>query len=187
MKMPKPSEEAKAALARVVPDEPAVTLKPMFGQLSGFVNGNMFCGIFGEDLFVRLPEDEIAVVKKQGGRDFEPMAGHKMGGYVIVPGDWRAKPPTALIKRALEVTATSPLRGEELRKGATSPLRGEELSFKSPRQTLGGPSGGCAATSPLRGEEFSSGAWLSVGPAAAAAPARPVGVRARACPSSPCR
>jgi hypothetical protein len=55
MKMPKPSEEAKAALARIVPDEPAVTLKPMFGQLSGFVNGNMFVGIFGEDLFVRLP------------------------------------------------------------------------------------------------------------------------------------
>jgi len=110
MKMPKPSEEAKAALARIVPDEPAVTLKPMFGQLSGFVNGNMFVGIFGEDLFVRLPEDEIATVKKQGGRDFEPIAGHKMGGYVIVPGNWRAKAPTALIKRALEVTRKMPAK-----------------------------------------------------------------------------
>ena len=47
---------------------------------------------------VRLPEEEIAKVKKQGGRDFEPMPGHKMGGYVVVPGDWRTKPPTALIK-----------------------------------------------------------------------------------------
>ena len=110
MKMPKPSEEAKAALAGIVPDEPAVTLKPMFDQLSGFVNGNMFVGIFGEDLFVRLPEDEIAMVKKQGGRDFEPMVGHKMGGYVIVPGNWRAKPPTALIKRALEVTRKMPAK-----------------------------------------------------------------------------
>lgn len=110
MKMPKPSEEAKAALARIVPDEPAVTLKPMFGQLSGFVNGNMFVGIFGEDLFVRLPEDEISAVKKQGGRDFEPVAGHKMGGYVIVSGNWRAKPPTALIKRALEVTRKMPAK-----------------------------------------------------------------------------
>ena len=91
--MPRPSEEAKAAFARIVPDEPAVTIKPMFGQVSAFVNGNMFCGIFGEELMVRLPEDEIAKVKKQGGRDFEPMAGHKMSGYVIVPGDWRAKPP----------------------------------------------------------------------------------------------
>ena len=110
MKMPKPSEEAKAALAKIVPDEPAVTLKPMFGQLSGFVNGNMFVGIFGEDLFVRLPEDEIAAVKKQGGRDFEPMAGHKMSGYVIVPGNWRATPPTSLIKRALEGTRKMPAK-----------------------------------------------------------------------------
>src|SRR5439155_10138529 len=70
MKMPRPSEDAKAAFARVVPDEPAITIKPMFGQMSAFVNGNMFCGIFGEDFFVRLPEEEIAKVKKSGGRDF---------------------------------------------------------------------------------------------------------------------
>ena len=110
MKMPRPSEGAKAAFAKLVPDEPAVQLKPMFGQLSAFVNGNMFCGIFGEELMVRLPEDEIAKVKKQGWRDFEPMAGHKMGGYVIVPGDWRAKSPAALIKRALEETRKMPAK-----------------------------------------------------------------------------
>jgi len=110
MKMPRPSEEAKAAFSRIVPDEPAVTIKPMFGQVSAFVNGNMFCGIFGEELMVRLPEDEIAQVKKQGGRDFEPMAGHKMSGYVIVPGDWRTKPPEALIKRALETTRKMPAK-----------------------------------------------------------------------------
>jgi TfoX/Sxy family transcriptional regulator of competence genes len=110
MKMPRPTEEAKAAFAKLVPDEPAVTLKPMFGQLSAFVNGNMFCGIFGDELMVRLPEAEIETVKKQGGHDFEPMAGHKMGGYVIVPGNWRAKPPTALIKRALEVARKMPAK-----------------------------------------------------------------------------
>src|SRR6202030_316110 len=59
MKMPKPSEAAKVAFSKLVADEPAVTLKPMFGQLSAFVNGNMFCGIFGEELMVRLPEAEI--------------------------------------------------------------------------------------------------------------------------------
>jgi TfoX/Sxy family transcriptional regulator of competence genes len=110
MAMPKPSEEAKAAFSKLVPDEPSVTLKPMFGQLSAFVNGNMFCGIFGEELMVRLPEAEIATVKKQGGRDFEPMAGHKMSGYVIVPGNWRAKAPIALIRRALEVTRKMPAK-----------------------------------------------------------------------------
>jgi TfoX/Sxy family transcriptional regulator of competence genes len=110
MHMPKPSEAAKAALARVVPDEPAVTIKPMFGQLSAFVNGNMFCGIYGEDLVLRLPPGDIAKIKQQGGRDFEPVAGHKMGGYVVVAGDWRAKPPTALIRRALEETRKMPAK-----------------------------------------------------------------------------
>src|ERR1700730_685636 len=101
--MPKPSEDAKAAFTKLVPGEPAITLRPMFGNLSAFVNGNMFCGLFGEDLFVRLPEEESAVVKKQGGRDFEPMAGHAMKGYVVVPATWRAKPAPAvtLIKRSL--------------------------------------------------------------------------------------
>jgi hypothetical protein len=72
----------------------------------------MFCGIFGEELMVRLPETEIATVKKQGGRDFEPMAGHKMSGYVIVPGDWRTKPSpaVALIKKALAHTRAMPAK-----------------------------------------------------------------------------
>ena len=108
--MPRPSEDAKAAFARIVPDEPAVTIKPMFGQMSAFVNGNMFAGIFGEELMVRLPQDEIAKVKTQGGRDFEPMPGHKMGGYVIVPGDWRAKPPASLVKHALEEARKMPAK-----------------------------------------------------------------------------
>lgn len=121
--MPKPSEEAKAAFARVVPDEPAVTLKPMFGQLSAFVNGNMFCGIFGEELILRLPADEIAKVTRQGGRDFEPMAGHKMGGFVVFAGEWRAKPPTALIKRALEETRKLPAKESKKNKPAAARRR----------------------------------------------------------------
>jgi TfoX/Sxy family transcriptional regulator of competence genes len=112
MKLPRPSDDAKAAFTRLVPDEPAITLRPMFGQLSAFVNGNMFCGLFGDALVVRLPEADIAAVKKHGGRDFEPMAGRKMGGYVMVPGDWRAKPApaVALIKKSLAVTRAMPAK-----------------------------------------------------------------------------
>jgi TfoX/Sxy family transcriptional regulator of competence genes len=115
--LPKASEDAKAAFSTLVPDEPAVTLKPMFGNLSAFVNGNMFAGLFGEDLLVRLPEPEIAAVKKQGGRDFEPMPGHAMRGYVIVPGTWRAKPGPAvvLIKRSLALTRDMPAKAPKKR------------------------------------------------------------------------
>jgi TfoX/Sxy family transcriptional regulator of competence genes len=111
MKMPRPSEGAKAAFRKLVPSEPAVTLKPMFGQLSAFVNRNMFCGVFGDDLVVRLPEPEIAKVKKQGGRDFEPMSGHRMGGYVRVTVDWTKPAPAAtLIKRALALAREMPAK-----------------------------------------------------------------------------
>src|SRR5437879_9640515 len=90
--MPKPSEQAKAAFTNLVPDEPAVTVRPMFGNLAAFVNGTMFAGLFGEDLFVRLPDDQSASIRKQGGRDFEPMPGRAMSGYVTVPTTWRSKP-----------------------------------------------------------------------------------------------
>lgn len=124
MKMPRPSEAAKAAFSKLVSDEPAVTIKPMFGQVSAFVNGNMFCGLWGDELMVRLPEPEIAKLKQQGGRDFEPMAGHKMSGYVIVPGDWRAKPApaVALVKRALAVTREMPAKAPK-KKAATAKKR----------------------------------------------------------------
>src|SRR5713226_10106841 len=90
--MPKPSEQAKAAFTKLVPAEPTVTMRPMFGNLAAFVNGNMFAGLFGEDLFVRLPDDKSAPIRKVGGRDFEPMAGHAMKGYVMVPNTWSSRP-----------------------------------------------------------------------------------------------
>ena len=119
MKMPKPSEEAKAAFSKLVPDEPAVALKPMFGQLSAFVNGNMFCFLWGDDLLVRLPESEVAALKKQGGKDFSPMPGRTgMAGYVTVPGGWRAKPASGLIKRALAHTREMPAKAPKTKSAA---------------------------------------------------------------------
>src|ERR1700716_1736157 len=111
-KMPKPSEDAKAAFSKLVPSEPAVTMRPMFGNLAAFVNGNMFAGLFGEDLFVRLPDDESARIRKLGGRDFEPMPGRAMRGCVVVPGAWRSKPDATRgwIKIALEIAGRMPAK-----------------------------------------------------------------------------
>ena len=118
--MPKPSEQAKAAFAKVVPDGPAVTLRPMFGNMAAFVNGNMFAGLFGEDLFVRLPDDQSAGIRKLGGRDFEPMPGRAMRGYVVVPGTWRRKPDATQgwIRIALEITRRMPAKPVASKKGA---------------------------------------------------------------------
>src|ERR1700688_2092971 len=93
--MPKPSDEAKAAFTKLVPAGPTVTLRPMFGNLAAFVNGNMFAGLFGADLVVRLPDDQSARLRKLVGRDFAPMAGRPMKGYVTVSSTWHTRPEPA--------------------------------------------------------------------------------------------
>jgi len=115
MKMPKPSEQAKAAFTKLVPGDPAITLKPMFGNLAAFVNGNMFAGLFGEDLFVRLPVPEAQPIMKAGGRPFEPVAGHAMSGYVVVPASWQKKPDAvrAHITHALTLTRAMPAKAKK--------------------------------------------------------------------------
>jgi len=51
----------------------------MFGNISAFVNGNMFAGLFGNDLFVRLSkESRKELLEKQGASLLEPMKGRPM-------------------------------------------------------------------------------------------------------------
>ena len=120
MTMPKPSEQAKAAFHKLVPPDPAVTTRPMFGNLSAFVNGNMFCGLFGEDLFVRVSEDDQAKIRKQGGKAFEPMAGRAMTGYVVVPAGWQKKSDAtrSWIALALSWSRALPPKGAKVAKAA---------------------------------------------------------------------
>jgi hypothetical protein len=47
MEIPKPSEADKDFFRAVLPDDPAVEVKPMFGNLGAFVYGNMCAGLFG--------------------------------------------------------------------------------------------------------------------------------------------
>ena len=94
--MPKADPETRAAFQELLPEDPAVTLRPMFGNLSAFVNGNMFAGVFGTDLFVRLPDDRRAAAIDQGATEFTPMPGRPMKGYVTLPRDWRDEPDRAI-------------------------------------------------------------------------------------------
>ena len=110
--MPKSTPEATAAFLALVPGDPTLTTRPMFGNMAAFVNGNMFAGLFGDDLFVRLPDGERDKVNKQGGKDFEPMPGRAMTGYVCVAAGWRARPAPARasIAQALEWTRRIPAK-----------------------------------------------------------------------------
>jgi len=120
MSMPRPSEQAKAAFQKLVPPDPAVSTRPMFGNLSAFVNGNMFCGLFGDDLFVRVSEEDQSKLRKQGGKAFEPMPGRAMTGYVVVPAGWQKKPDAARswIVTALSWSKALPAKGAKGAKAA---------------------------------------------------------------------
>src|SRR5437764_15256202 len=92
MEMPKPTEADKQFFRSLVPDDPRVEIKPMFGNLGAFVNGNMFAGLFGPDVGVRLAEaDGAELAREPGAGPFGP-AERPMGGYVSLPGAWRSTP-----------------------------------------------------------------------------------------------
>ena len=114
MSIPRPSEQVKSAFQKLVPKAPAVTTRPMFGNLAAFVNGNMFCGLFGEDLFVRVSDDDQAKIRKQGGKAFEPMPGRAMTGYVLLPAGWQKKtgPTQAWIEAALTWSRALPAKAK---------------------------------------------------------------------------
>ena len=55
MHIPKPTDAARELFDSLVPsDDARVQVKPMFGNLGAFVNGNMFMGVFGPDVGLKL-------------------------------------------------------------------------------------------------------------------------------------
>jgi TfoX/Sxy family transcriptional regulator of competence genes len=110
--MPKAGDAAKAAFRALLPVDADVTVRPMFGNVAAFVNGNMFAGLFGDDIFVRLPDDEQEQVVAAGGRVFEPMPGRAMKGYVIVPsgGSGTAMSQRSWIDRSLSWSRRLPAK-----------------------------------------------------------------------------
>jgi TfoX/Sxy family transcriptional regulator of competence genes len=61
--------------------------KKMFGYPAYFFNGNMFVGVHGDKLYLRLSDVDRAEIMKycKGVTAFEPMPGRAMKGYVILP------------------------------------------------------------------------------------------------------
>ena len=92
MSIPRPDERSKAFFQSIIPDDPRVRVRPMFGNLAAFVDGNMFMGLYGGDVFIRLPDRDRQELLKEGGSTFEPMKGRPMKEYVTVPKAWHENP-----------------------------------------------------------------------------------------------
>lgn len=85
MKLRKSPEELVATFDDVMPGPPAIKRK-MFGFPAGFVNGNMFMGLFEDSMILRLPlELREELIQRHGAKPFAPMAGRVMKEYVALP------------------------------------------------------------------------------------------------------
>lgn len=103
--MPKPTEADVEYFGELLPDDPRVTRRPMFGNHAGFVNGNMFLCLLGSQVAVRLDEpgrEELLDI--EGTEPFAPMPERPMREYVALPDAWRDDLPSAhaWVERSLE-------------------------------------------------------------------------------------
>ena len=111
MNIPRADENSKELFRSILPDDPGITIRPMFGNISAFVNGNMFAGLFGNDLFVRVSEESRKeLLDKKGASLLEPMKGKSMKEYVVIPKAWRNQPEIVRlwVTRSLDWTSRLP-------------------------------------------------------------------------------
>ncbi len=118
MDIPKPTDADKDYFRSLVPNDDRIEVKPMFGNIAGFVNGNMFMGLFGPHVGVRLDDadrEELRAIDGTG--DFGP-AGRPMKEYVSLPEAWRTDPEASepWIHKALAHTAAMPAKAKKPKK-----------------------------------------------------------------------
>ena len=120
--MPKPSEADRERFARLVPDDPRVDTKPMFGNVGAFVNGNMFMALLGSRVGVKLDDATLAEVSAiDGAQPFGPGAeadGKSMAGYVALPPAVADDPDAAapIVAKALEHIGALPPKAPKPRR-----------------------------------------------------------------------
>lgn len=68
----------------LIGDRPGLAEKKMFGGLAFLLNGNMACGVHGEELIVRLSADASdAALAEPATRVFD-LSGRPMKGWILV-------------------------------------------------------------------------------------------------------
>lgn len=107
--MPRPSDEDKNRFRSLVPEAPNVEVKPMFGNLGAFVNGNMFAGLFGSSIGVKIVDEAERgeLLAEDGAGPFGP-EDRPMGGYVSLPATWASDTAAPWVEKALEQVGALP-------------------------------------------------------------------------------
>ena len=111
MQIPKPAEADRERFAGLVPEAPDVEVKPMFGNLGAFVHGNMFMGLFGPDIGVKLPEGAAGAARGAGRRAVRARGAADVG-LRDPAGRLGGSQASAWIDRALAYVASLPPKAE---------------------------------------------------------------------------
>ena len=117
MKIPKPTEADRERFAGLVPDAPHVEIKPMFGNLGAFVHGNMFMGLFGSSLGVKLAPADAERLRAAGGGPFGPDERPMSGWTTLPPASIGTADGARWIAAALDHVATLPPKARKAPKG----------------------------------------------------------------------
>ena len=83
MPWPKPSAEKTTLLENVLTGKGERRF--LFGAPTWFLGGNMFTGVFGNDIFIRLTPTDQTEMRRLGAKPFEPMKGRVMKEYLVLP------------------------------------------------------------------------------------------------------
>ncbi len=109
--MEKPTAAALEAFDAGFPDDERAVRKKMFGMPAGFVNGNMFYGVFTNGVVFRLGEEDRALIATNDGvGPFEPMPGRPWKEYLHAEAEvWSGTDQISeWAHKALEYTALMP-------------------------------------------------------------------------------
>jgi len=86
MQFEKSSPEFIEFFLKVAPSGPDIEHKRVFGYPACFVNSNMFTGLHGNTMILRLGEAEREhFLQTYSAHIFEPMPGHRMKEYAVIP------------------------------------------------------------------------------------------------------
>jgi len=109
--MTKATDAQKDRFRALVPDGPGVQVKPLFGHLGAYVNGNMFAGLYGDDVGVKLDDEANAELSALDGTTRFSPGGRPMGSYLALPPTMPPDEAAGWLARARDHVATFPPKG----------------------------------------------------------------------------
>jgi hypothetical protein len=95
---------------KLIVDQPGFSAKKMFGGIGFMLHGNMSCGVYGDELIVRVdPDDTDTLLAKPHVRIFD-ITGRPMRGWLLVGPEATAtaKGLRGWVERGVDFAASLP-------------------------------------------------------------------------------